>query len=248
RPSAPWRAGGGRGKRTTERRPGRRPAATKPPLERTTGECGIVRAASRQDGLPGLLAGLRPLEYRGYGSPCGAVITGDALRRVRAVGKVRELERALEAEPVSGTTGIAHTRWATHGVPSERNAHPHVSENVAVVCNGIIENHEALRRAQREAGFTFNSETDTEVVVNQVSWFMRDGLDLFDALRATVRMLDGAFALAVVSLDAPGRIAGARRGSPLVVGVGDGAAYLASDMAALISVTRDFHVLHNGDI
>ncbi len=210
--------------------------------------CGIVGAVSRQDVLPVLMDGLRRLEYRGYDSSGVAVITGDALRRVRAVGKVRELERALEAEPVSGTTGIAHTRWATHGVPSERNAHPHVSENVAVVCNGIIENHEALRRAQREAGFTFNSETDTEVVVNQVSWFMRDGLDLFDALRATVRMLEGAFALAVVSLDSPGRIAGARRGSPLVVGVGDGAAYLASDMAALISVTRDFHVLHNGDI
>src|SRR5690606_32945733 len=125
--------------------------------------CGIVGAVSRQDVLPVLMDGLRRLEYRGYDSSGVAVIAGDALRRVRAVGKVRELERALEAEPVSGTTGIAHTRWATHGVPSERNAHPHVSENVAVVCNGIIENHEVLRRAQREAGFTFNSETDTEV-------------------------------------------------------------------------------------
>jgi glucosamine--fructose-6-phosphate aminotransferase (isomerizing) len=192
--------------------------------------------------------GLRRLEYRGYDSSGVALIQDGKLCRTRAVGKVRELERALQARPASGGTGIAHTRWATHGEPSERNAHPHVSENVAVVCNGIIENHDDLRQAQRDNGFEFQSDTDTEVVVNQVCWFMRDGRDLFDALRATVALLEGAFALAVISLDSPGKLAGARRGSPLVVGLGDGEAFLASDMAALINVTRDFIILENGDI
>ncbi len=210
--------------------------------------CGIVGAVSNNDVLPLLLDGLRRLEYRGYDSSGVALIDEGALHRTRAVGKVRELERALEAHPVRGTTGIAHTRWATHGAPSELNAHPHVSDSVALVCNGIIENHDELRQAQREHGFTFHSDTDTEVVVNQIAWFMRDGLDLFDAMRATVRMLEGAFALAAFSLDAPGRLVGARRGSPLVVGIGDGEAYLASDISALVSVTRDFMVLENGDI
>ncbi len=210
--------------------------------------CGIVGAVSDSDILPVLMDGLRRLEYRGYDSSGVAVLEGGELRRVRAVGKVAELERALAAEPVAGTTGIAHTRWATHGVPSERNAHPHVSSNVAVVCNGIIENHEEMRRAQRKLGYQFHSDTDTEVVANQVAHFMGEGMDLFDALRATCRMLEGAFALGVVSSDAPGRLAGARRGSPLVVGLGEGRAYLASDMAALLSVTRDFIVLDNGDV
>ncbi|KAA3632352.1 MAG: glutamine--fructose-6-phosphate transaminase (isomerizing) [Proteobacteria bacterium] len=210
--------------------------------------CGIVGAVSTNDVLPVLMDGLRRLEYRGYDSSGVALINDGRLCRTRAVGKVRELDKALQAHPVSGFTGIAHTRWATHGVPSERNAHPHVSGNVALVCNGIIENHEELRRAQCERGFEFSSDTDTEVVVNQVATFMSEGLDLFDALRATVRMLEGAFALAVLSLDSPGRIAGARRGSPLVVGLGDGEAFLASDMSALVNVTRDFIVLDNGDI
>ena len=199
--------------------------------------CGIVGAVARSDILPVLMDGLRRLEYRGYDSSGVAVVNDGELHRTRAVGKVRELEKALEARPISGGTGIAHTRWATHGEPSERNAHPHVSENVAVVCNGIIENHDALRQIQRERGFTFQSDTDTEVVVNQISWFMREGYNLFDALRATVAILEGAFALAAISLDSPGKLAGARRGSPLVVGLGEGQAFLASDMSRYVTGT-----------
>lgn len=210
--------------------------------------CGIVGAVARQDILPVLLDGLRRLEYRGYDSSGIAVINDGQLHRTRAVGKVRELEKALAAEPVQGSTGIAHTRWATHGVPSERNAHPHVSTPVALVCNGIIENHESLRRAQLARGMTFQSDTDTEVVVNQLSTFIGEGYTLFDALRATVALLEGAFALVVMSLDSPGMLAGTRRGSPLVVGLGEDEAYLASDMAALVSVTRDFIILDEGDV
>ena len=210
--------------------------------------CGIVGAVGNRDVLPVLMDGLRRLEYRGYDSAGVALIDAGELRRTRAVGKVRELERALEAFPSRGTTGIAHTRWATHGVPSERNAHPQVSDDVALVCNGIIENHEALRREQLDYGFEFQSDTDTEVVVNLIAWHMRDGLDLFDAMRAACRRLEGAFALAAVSLKSPRRLVGARRGSPLIVGLGESEAYLASDISALISVTRDFMVLENGDI
>ncbi len=210
--------------------------------------CGIVGAVSKKDVLPVLMDGLRRLEYRGYDSSGVALIDGAELRRTRAVGKVRELERVLEAHPAGGTTGIAHTRWATHGAPSERNAHPQVCDDVALVCNGIIENHDQLRREQRAKGFEFQSDTDTEVVVNQIADFMREGLDLFDAMRATCRMLEGAFALAAVCVSSPRRLVGARRGSPLIVGLGDGEAYLASDISALVSVTRDFMVLENGDV
>ncbi len=210
--------------------------------------CGIVGAVANQDILPILMDGLRRLEYRGYDSSGVALLEDGSLSRVRAVGKVLELEKALAANPVSGTTGIAHTRWATHGEPTERNAHPHISSNVAVVCNGIIENHEQLRQAQLDLGFHFQSDTDTEVVVNQVSHFMSEGCDLFEAVRKTTRMLEGAFALGIVCVDEPQRLAGARRGSPLVVGIGDSEAFLASDMSALIQVTNRFIVLEDGDI
>ena len=210
--------------------------------------CGIVGAVAKRDVLPILIDGLRRLEYRGYDSSGVVLINNGQMDRARAVGKVMELERSLQAHPLSGATGIAHTRWATHGEPSERNAHPHISANVAVVCNGIIENHEQLRQKQIERGFQFNSDTDTEVVVNQISWFISQGEDLFDAMRSTVRMLDGAFALGVVSEDEPNRMVGARRGSPLVVGIGEDEAFLASDMSALIEVTRDFIVMEDGDI
>ncbi|MFT5111464.1 MAG: glucosamine--fructose-6-phosphate aminotransferase (isomerizing) [Parasphingorhabdus sp.] len=210
--------------------------------------CGIVGAVANRDVLPILIDGLRRLEYRGYDSSGVVLINNGQMDRARAVGKVIELEKSLQAHPLTGATGIAHTRWATHGVPSERNAHPHISANVAVVCNGIIENHEELRRKQIERGFQFQSDTDTEVVVNQISWFISQGENLFDAMRSTVRMLDGAFALGVVSESEPNRMVGARRGSPLVVGIGDGEAFLASDMSALIEVTRDFIVMEDGDV
>jgi len=210
--------------------------------------CGIVGAVAKQDILPILMNGLRQLEYRGYDSSGVALLSDDEIHLRRAVGKVIELEKTLRDYPVKGNTGIAHTRWATHGVPSEKNAHPHISSSVAVVCNGIIENHEELRQNQIKLGYTFNSDTDTEVVVNQITHYMESGRALFDAMRDTVQMLEGAFALGVVSKDEPNRLVGSRRGSPLVVGIGDGEAYLASDMSALINFTSDFIVLNDGDV
>ncbi|MEA3292738.1 MAG: glutamine--fructose-6-phosphate transaminase (isomerizing) [Pseudomonadota bacterium] len=213
--------------------------------------CGIVGAVACSDVLPVLMDGLRRLEYRGYDSAGVALIGADRrMQRTRSVGKISELERALAGNPgLHGATGIAHTRWATHGPPTEANAHPHMSgESLALVCNGIIENHEALREAQRAEGFKFDSDTDTEVVVNEIHKRLQGGMDLLQAVQDTVGILEGAYAIGVVSADEPDRLVGARRGSPLVVGIGDGAVYIASDMAALISVTRDFFVLEDGDI
>ncbi|MGI9315869.1 MAG: glutamine--fructose-6-phosphate transaminase (isomerizing) [bacterium] len=212
--------------------------------------CGIVGAVAHQNVLPFLINGLKRLEYRGYDSAGIAVISGDNLRRTRSVGKVIELENALSESPsVTGTTGIAHTRWATHGPPTESNAHPHMSgERLALVCNGIIENHEALRDSQLAAGFEFTSETDTEVVVNEVFRHLDQGADLLKAVQETVRVLEGAYAIGVVSANEPNRLVGARRGSPLIVGIGDNEGYIASDMSALISATRNFIVLEDGDI
>ncbi len=213
--------------------------------------CGIVGAVTKSNVLPLLLDGLKKLEYRGYDSAGIAVINGNGkMSRTRSAGKIVELEKALSASAaMHGTTGIAHTRWATHGPPTEINAHPHLSGNsLALVCNGIIENHDALRNAQQASGIRFASQTDTEVIVNEIYQNIQCGLDLLDAVKATVAVLEGAYAIGVVSADEPGRLVGARRGSPLVVGIGDGESYIASDMSALISVTRDFFVLENGDI
>ena len=213
--------------------------------------CGIVGAVAGEDVLPVLLDGLKRLEYRGYDSAGVALIDRHRqLLRTRSVGKVVELERALSnSEMMHGSTGIAHTRWATHGPPTEVNAHPHISGgSLALVCNGIIENHETLRNAQKADGFECASETDTEVVVNEIYRHTRAGLDLLEAVKATVAVLEGAFAIGVLSADEPNRLVGACRGSPLVVGVGDGKAFIASDMVALIAVTRDFLVLEDGDI
>ena len=223
--------------------------------------CGIVGAVAgagdeNNDVLPVLLDGLKRLEYRGYDSAGVAVIDrNQRLLRTRSVGKIVELERALSAvsnsgaEAMRGSTGIAHTRWATHGPPTEVNAHPHISgDSLALVHNGIIENHETLRKAQKAEGFECTSQTDTEVVVNEIYRHTRKGLDLLEAVKAAVAVLEGAFAIGVISADEPNRLVGARRGSPLVVGIGDGAAFIASDMAALIAVTRDFFVLEDGDI
>ncbi|MDH3871195.1 MAG: class II glutamine amidotransferase, partial [Gammaproteobacteria bacterium] len=201
--------------------------------------CGIVGVVARHDVTPVLLDGLRRLEYRGYDSAGVAVLSDQALlERVRTVGKVAELVKALEATPVSGMTGVAHTRWATHGVPSEKNAHPHVChERVAVVHNGIIENHDKLRARQEQAGYRFTSQTDTEVIVHQIHHYLDQGQDLLAAVQSTVADLDGAFALGVISKDEPGRLVAARRGSPLVIGLADDESLIASDVAALVSET-----------
>ncbi len=213
--------------------------------------CGIVGAVARDNVLPVLLNGLRRLEYRGYDSAGIAVVNRDRhLARTRSVGKIIALEKALSGnEAMIGNTGIAHTRWATHGPPTEVNAHPHMSgARLALVCNGIIENHEALRAAQQAAGFMFKSQTDTEVVVNEIFSNMQKGLDLLAAVQSTLQVLEGAYAIGVVCADEPDRLVGARKGSPLVVGIAEDGGYIASDMSALISVTRDFVVLEDGDI
>jgi glucosamine--fructose-6-phosphate aminotransferase (isomerizing) len=212
--------------------------------------CGIVGVAAQHNVIPALLEGLRRLEYRGYDSAGVAVQTEHALlERVRKVGKVAELTAALDETPLSGQTGIAHTRWATHGIPSEQNAHPHVChERVALVHNGIIENHDELRLRQQQAGYRFTSQTDTEVIVHQIHYYLDQGNDLLAAVNAAVADLDGAFALGVISKDEPGRLIAARRGSPLVIGIADGQMLIASDVAALVSETNQFVFLEDGDV
>jgi len=212
--------------------------------------CGIVGAIAERDVVPILLEGLRRLEYRGYDSAGIAVVNGDTcLDRERMLGKVQTLADALKERPLKGQLGIAHTRWATHGKPSEKNAHPHIcKKGVAVVHNGIIENHEILRRRQLEQGYEFTSETDTEVVVHEIYNHQSEGKDLLQATRATLAELEGAYALGVISNHEPGRLIAARRGSPLVIGLGIGENFIASDVAALLPVTRRFIFLEDGDV
>jgi glucosamine--fructose-6-phosphate aminotransferase (isomerizing) len=211
--------------------------------------CGIVGAVARRDSAEILVDGLRRLEYRGYDSAGIALLgTDGVLHSRRVVGKVRELEVSLAKEPLSGPLGIAHTRWATHGRPTIGNAHPQICGDVALVHNGIIENHEQLRRAQAALGYEFDSETDTEVIVHQVHLHMQNGLDLLAAVRATVAELRGAYALCVISAREPGRLVAARSGSPLVLGIGEGEHFIASDVFALVPLTREFIVLEEGDV
>jgi len=212
--------------------------------------CGIVGAVADRDIVPVLIEGLRRLEYRGYDSAGIAVLNGTgAIKRLRTVGKVRKLQDALDADPTHGGLGIAHTRWATHGVPSERNAHPHISKDgIAIVHNGIIENHEELREESKRLGYEFTSETDTEVIAHRIHHHLKTTGDLFKAVRATVAELEGAFALAVISKDDPDRIVLAREGCPVVVGLGDQENFVASDIAALLPVTRRFVILEEGDV
>jgi glucosamine--fructose-6-phosphate aminotransferase (isomerizing) len=212
--------------------------------------CGIVAGIADRNIVPILIEGLRRLEYRGYDSAGIAVIDeGGHLERLRTVGKVRALEHALEQLPLQGRIGIAHTRWATHGVPSERNAHPHLSrDGLAIVHNGIIENYEELREELRRAGYQFSSETDTEVVAHRVHFHMEKLGDLFKAVRATVAELEGAYALVVVSEKDPERLIAARMGCPVVLGLGLGESFVASDAAALLPVTRRFMFLDEGDV
>lgn len=211
--------------------------------------CGIVGAASQRDITPILLEGLRRLEYRGYDSAGVVVMEDNAnLNRVRTPGKVEKLAVELEKNRLSGTLGIAHTRWATHGKPEERNAHPHICrEKVAVVHNGIIENHEILREQQKILGYEFTSETDTEVIVHQICHNLDPGTDLLTAVQKCCAILEGAYALGVISTNEPGRLIAARKGSPLVIGVGFDEFFIASDVAALLPVTQKFIFLEEGD-
>ena len=212
--------------------------------------CGIVGAVADRDVVPVLIDGLMRLEYRGYDSAGVAVLNGSGhVQRLRAVGKVARLCEALDQTPTHGTLGIAHTRWATHGVPSERNAHPHISrDGVALVHNGIIENHEELRADLVARGYQFSSDTDTEVIAHRVHHHLASAPNLFEAVQATVRELHGAFALAVMSEKDPDTIVLARAGCPVVVGLGDGENFVASDVAALLPVTKRFQFLEEGDV
>ncbi|MBV4497711.1 glutamine--fructose-6-phosphate transaminase (isomerizing) [Pseudomonas sp. SWRI12] len=211
--------------------------------------CGIVGAVAERNITAILLEGLKRLEYRGYDSAGVAVFTQDEkLERMRRPGKVSELEQALDAEPLLGRLGIAHTRWATHGAPCERNAHPHFSGDLAVVHNGIIENHEALREQLKALGYVFTSDTDTEVIAHLLNHKLKDLADLTVALKATVKELHGAYGLAVISAKQPDRLVAARSGSPLVIGLGLGENFLASDQLALRQVTDRFMYLEEGDI
>ncbi|MGB7535853.1 MAG: glutamine--fructose-6-phosphate transaminase (isomerizing), partial [Azonexus sp.] len=208
--------------------------------------CGIVAAAAGSNIVPVLVEGLKKLEYRGYDSAGLAVISGDRIERIRSVGRVAELETASAA--TSAVTGIAHTRWATHGVPSERNAHPHVSGSIAVVHNGIIENYESLRSELTAQGYVFTSDTDTESIAHLVQATLQIEPDLFAAVRIACSRLVGAYAIAVIDHQQPGKVIVAREGSPLLLGVSDTGNYAASDASALLQVTRNMVYLENGDI
>ncbi len=210
--------------------------------------CGIVAAVAQRDVAPLLIVGLKALEYRGYDSSGVAVLDQSTIRRVRAKGKVREMEACYLADPFPGGTGIAHTRWATHGVPNEANAHPHVAGRVAIVHNGIIENHVSLRAELQAHGHIFTSETDTEVMAVLIDKRIGEGMKLHEAVLTTVRELEGAYAIAVISSDEPDRVVGARRGAPLLVGIGIGENFLGSDAQALIQVTNRMLYLDEGDV
>jgi glucosamine--fructose-6-phosphate aminotransferase (isomerizing) len=211
--------------------------------------CGIVGAVAERNVTPILMEGLRRLEYRGYDSAGIAIRVGDAIARVRRVGKVQELQNALDETPVIGNTGISHTRWATHGVPNETNAHPHLSrDSIAIVHNGIIENYEELRADLKEKDYEFTSDTDTEVVAHRIHYNLQNASDFAGAVRQTVAELEGAYALAVMSKDYPDQLVMARQGAPAVVGLGIGENFVASDVAALLPVTRNFIFLDEGDV
>ncbi|MCX7083859.1 MAG: glutamine--fructose-6-phosphate transaminase (isomerizing) [Methylococcales bacterium] len=211
--------------------------------------CGIVGGIAQRNIVPILLEGLKRLEYRGYDSAGLAVINDGIIYRKREVGKVKGLEDLLQLDPVFGNIGIAHTRWATHGKPSTANAHPHLSrDKVAVVHNGIIENHEQLRTSLKESGYVFTSETDTEVIVHQIYQAMESTDGFLEAVKQAIKSLEGAYALGIMSTVEPDTLIVCRKGSPLVIGVGIGEYFIASDVAALLPVTQRFIFLEDGDI
>ena len=211
--------------------------------------CGIVGAVAQRDVSDILVEGLRRLEYRGYDSAGVAILHNGEMARVRRVGKVNELAQALKAAPLAGGTGIAHTRWATHGKPNETNAHPHVSNNnIAVVHNGIIENHHALREELQAEGYVFSSDTDTEVIPHLLDRELKKGGSLVEAMLAVRKLLEGAYGTVAIDSRDPSIMVVARSGSPLVVGMGIGENFIASDQLALLPVTRRFMFLEEGDV
>jgi len=214
--------------------------------------CGIVGGIAERNLVPILLEGLRRLEYRGYDSSGIALLDSNSnLKRVRSIGKIKELETIIgqEDQAFKGNVGIAHTRWATHGVPSEKNAHPHICNNkVAVVHNGIIENYQTLKHDQLATGYQFTSETDTEVVVHAIHQQLENTDDLLQAVTQAISQFEGAYALGVVATNDPTTLIAARKGSPLVIGIGIGEHFIASDVSALLLVTQRFIFLEEGDI
>jgi glucosamine--fructose-6-phosphate aminotransferase (isomerizing) len=211
--------------------------------------CGIIGAVAQRNVVPIMLEGLRRLEYRGYDSAGLAVVVDGGLTRVRKPGRVAELEAEIKTQKTHGLLGIAHTRWATHGVPSERNAHPHVSEeSLAVVHNGIIENHEALRLRLREIGYQFSSDTDTEVIVHLIHFHFRQEKNLLQATRKAISELKGSYAIGVICAAEPNRMVCAREGTPLLIGVGIEEHFIASDVSALLPVTQKVVYLEEGDV
>ena len=210
--------------------------------------CGIVGAVAQRNVVPLLIEGLSRLEYRGYDSAGVAVLDGGNIRRVRAIGRVAEMQSRADQEHLTGTTGIGHTRWATHGGVTEFNAHPHVSSgDIAVVHNGIIENHEEQRDRLKRMGYVFESQTDTEVIAHLIHHYFQKGKDLFAATRSAVAELVGAYAIAVICKHAPDQMVCARMGCPLLIGLGEGENYIASDVSALLSATRRVIYLEDGD-
>ncbi len=212
--------------------------------------CGIVGAIANVNIVPVLLEGLLRLEYRGYDS-AGLVVANDGLQRLRTTGRVTELRKLAVQQKTFGLTGIAHTRWATHGEPSERNAHPHfsgVESRIAVVHNGIIENHDEIRSYLKNQGFEFSSDTDTEVIAHLIAFKLKQAADLLEAVCLSIAELQGAYAIAVMEEANPGRIVVARNGAPLLIGVGKDGNYVASDSSALLQTTRDIIYLEEGDV
>ena len=211
--------------------------------------CGIVGAVATRDVVPILIEGLSRLEYRGYDSAGIAVLGNNQIQRVRAVGRVAEMQSKAEAEHLTGLVGIGHTRWATHGGVTESNAHPHVSKGeIAVVHNGIIENHEAQRSRLKALGYVFESQTDTEVIAHLIHYYIKQGNTLLAATQKAVAELTGAFAISVISIKEPETMICARLGCPLLIGLGEGENFIASDVSAVLSVTRNVIYLEDGDV
>jgi glucosamine--fructose-6-phosphate aminotransferase (isomerizing) len=210
--------------------------------------CGIVGYVGNQEAVPILIAGLAKLEYRGYDSAGVAVMQGQKIEVRRSVGKLANLQKSLSEKAISGSIGIGHTRWATHGKPSEQNAHPHRSNGCVLVHNGIIENYQPLKQQLQKEGYAFQSETDTEVVAHLIDKYLQRGLALAEAVCAAAKEVRGSYALAVICEKEPDRLIAARSGCPLVVGRTKQASYVASDVMAMLAHTRDVLYLEEGDV
>jgi glucosamine--fructose-6-phosphate aminotransferase (isomerizing) len=210
--------------------------------------CGIVGAISNKNVLPYLIQGLERLEYRGYDSAGVAVINGN-IQRIRSIGRVSSIKTKVDANQIEGLIGIGHTRWATHGGVTESNAHPHISNNeIALVHNGIIENHDSQCEKLKKLGYQFESETDTEVIAHLIHYFYKKKKDLLKAVNAAIKELRGAYAIAVVSLNEKNRLIAARNGCPLLIGFNSKGSYIASDISALLAETNQINYLNDGDI